>query len=314
MGFLNRDRIGLSIGPTYLSIASVVPRGEGVEVRQGAVAPLEPGVCHPSPVEKNILEVDRWRQAVRSILGPFRRLRSLSLALPDAAVRTLLLDLQQIPKSRADMERLIQWHMEKTFLNPLGESRFSYQLLARRQADVRILATAVKKEVIEQYEKLDGEREIEVRQIAPASLLALNLFRPAIVRTVGETGYFIFVYLLDQSVTIQIFEGGVLSFIRVKELPQRESDPNRAADLLFDELGSSLSFFDGTGARLQRLTHLFLLTDQGPISESRAQEALHLTPVLLNPSQALRSAPQGASESPESAMRLMSAAAAAAGG
>ncbi|MBI3804494.1 MAG: hypothetical protein HY282_12115 [Nitrospirae bacterium] len=314
MGFLKRDRIGLSIGPTHLSIASVIQRGEGVEVRQGAVEPLERGVCHPSPVEKNILQMDRWREAVRSVLGPFRRLRALTLGLPDAAVRTLLLDLQQVPKNRKDFERLIQWHMEKTFLYPLGDSRFSYQVLARRQTDVRILATAVKKEVIEQYEMLDGERAIEVRQIAPSSFFAFNLFQPAIVKNVGEKGHFLFVYLLDQSLTIQIFEGGLLSFIRVKEFPQKEEEPDQAAERFFQELGSSLSFYDGAGTRLQQLTHLFLLTDQAPISERRSQEMFHLTPVLLNPSQILRSIPQPGSDSSEWAMRLMSAAAAAVGG
>lgn len=227
----------------------------------------------------------------------------------------LLLDLQQLPTSRKDFEKLIQWHMEKTFLYPLGASRFSYQVLAREASQTKILATAVKKEVIEQYESLDEERPIEARRISPASFHVFNLFRPLIARAAGERGHFIFVYLIDRSLTVLIFEKGHLRFIRVKEFPQTGEDAERSADFLFEEMGNSLSFYDGGGNRLQNLTHLFLLLEKrSPEMEARFQEVFHLIPVFLNPSQIVRSAPASLSESPESTLRMISAAAAAVGG
>lgn len=315
MGFFGRDHVGLSVGPTYLSIASAVQRGESVDIRHGAVEALEEGICRPSPVEKNILQVDRWRKSVQSVLERIPRVRHLTLALPDAAVRMVLLDLQQVPQGQKDLEKLIQWHMEKTFLYPLGESRFSYQVLSRGSSHTKILATAVKREVIEQYESLDEAQRIETRQIAPSSFYMFNLFRPLMVRTVGAAGQLVFVYFLDQSLTILIFDQGHLSFIRVKESPKKEKDLEGSTDFLLEEIGNSLSFYDGGGNRLQNLTHLFLLVEQPPSEvEARIQETFHLTPVFLKPAQIVRSFPSSVPESSEWSLRMVSAAAAAVGG
>jgi Tfp pilus assembly PilM family ATPase len=315
VGFFRKDRVGLSIGPTFLSIASAVQRGASIDVRHCAVETLEEGVCRPSPVEKNILQMDRWRGSIRSILDRFPRIRHLTLALPDSAVRMLLLDLQQLPKNQKDIEKLIQWHMEKTFLYPLGDARFSYQVLARGANHTKILATAVKREVVEQYESLQEEYPIEARRIAPSSFYVFNLFQPLIARAVGEGGHFIFVYLVDQSLTILIFEEGHIQFIRVKEFPQTGEEGERFADALFEELGNSLSFYDAGRNRHQNLTHLFLLLEKGlPEMEARFQEEFHIAPVFLNPSQVLRSAPSSIPESPEWTLRMISAAAAAVGG
>lgn len=315
MGLLSQDRVGLSIGPTHLSIASAVQRGESIDIRHCAVETLEEGICRPSPVEKNILKIDQWRSAVRSLLGRFPRIRHLTLALPDPAVRVQLIELQQLPKSQKDFEKLIQWQMEKTFLYPLGASRFSYQVLSREGGQTKILAAAIKKEVIEQYESLDEARPIEARRISPASFYLFNLFRPRIVQAVGETGHFVFVCLIDRSLTVLIFEKGQIRFIRVKEVPRPGEEAERSADFLFEELGNSLSFYDGRGTGLQNLTHLFLLLDAtSPEMEARFQEVIQITPVFLNPSQVVRSLPSPLPDSPEWALCMISAAAAAVGG
>jgi len=315
VGLLTPNSVGLSIGPTHLSIASAVQRGESIDIRHCAVEALEEGICRPSPVEKNILKADLWKSAVRSLLGRFPRIRHLTLALPDSAVRMQIIELQQLPKSRNDFEKLIQWHMEKTFLYPLGESRFSYQVLSREGGQTKILATAIKKEVIEQYESLNETRPIEARRIAPTSFYLFNLFRPLLIRTAGETGHFVFVCLIDQSLTVLIFEKGHVNFIRVKEVPRSGEETEPSADFLFEELGNSLSFYDGRGTRLQDLTHLFLLLEKSsPEMEARFQEVFHLTPVFLRPSQVVRSLPSGLPESPGWTLRMISAAAAAVGG
>lgn len=315
MGFLKQDHVGLSIGPTHLSIASAAQRGDSIDIRHCAVEALEDGVCRPSPVEKNILQIDRWKKSVGSMLDRFPRVRHLTLALPDSAVRMLLLDLQQLPTGRKDFEKLIQWHMEKTFLYPLGESRFSYQVLFREGGRTKILATAVKKEVIEQYESLDEARPIEARRISPTSFYLFNLFRPLITRTVGETGHFVFACLIDRNFTVLVFEKGHVRFIRVKEVPHTGEDAERSTDFLLEEMGNSLSFYDEGGNRLQTLTHLFLLLENSaPEMEARFQEIFHITPVFLNPSQVIRSVPSSLPESSEWTLRMISAAAAAVGG
>lgn len=320
MSFLSRNKIGISIGPTHIAIASAARRGEGVEIKRFAVERVEEKICRPSPVEKNIADLPRWQAHVRSALKDFYGRPTVKLSLPDSAARTVLLDLQQLPGERKEFEKLIRWHMEKTFLSPLGESRFSYQVLLRR-TNWKVLATAVKKEVIEQYEGLDGSRSVEIQSIGLSSLHAFNLYRPWISGSVGERGHFIFAHLLDQSLTILIFESGLLSFIRVKELTeqsgrmQAEGEAGRGwIDILFEEIGTSLSFYDVGQKPLSSLTHLFLSLDTAiPDLESRVEEAFHLTPVSLDPYRMVRFASGEAGLSEPAKRTLVSAAAAAIG-
>jgi hypothetical protein len=319
MSFFNRNNIGISIGPNHLSVASAARRGGGIDIKQFAVEVLPEKICRPSPVEKNIIDLARWQSHVRSVLKNFPKTSKVKLSLPDSAARTLLLDLQQLPGDRKEFERLIQWHMEKSYLSSLGESRFSYQVLLRR-THWKVLATAVKKEVIDQYEGLDGGRSIEVQAVGLSSLYAFNLFRSLIRESVGESGHFIFAHLLDHSLAILIFEGGLLSFIRVKELteqgglPDAESgNPRDLIDIFLEEIAASLSFYDMAAKPASSLTHLFLSIDTSlPELGSRVEETFHLIPVLLDPYRLVRFVSGEDGELPEPAKRTIVSAAAAA--
>lgn len=313
MSFLSRNKVGISIGPTHIAVASAVRRGEGVEVKRFAAERIGERICRPSPVEKNIADLARWQSIVGSVLRKFSGRPTVKLSIPDSAARTVLLDLQQLPGERKEFEKLIQWHMEKTFLSSLGEARFSYQVLLRR-TNWKVLATAVKKEVIEQYEGLDGSRSVEIQSIGLSSLHAFNLYRSWIGGLAGESGHFIFAHLLDQSLTILIFESGLLSFIRVKELTEQGESGQGWIDILLEEIGTSLSFYDVGQKQASSLTHLFLSIDTTiPDLESRAGEAFHLTPVLLDPYRIVRFV-SGETGLPEPVKRtLVSAAAAAIG-
>lgn len=322
MSLFSRNHIGISIGPSHIAVASAARHGEAVEVKRFAVETIEGKLCRPSPVEKNITDLARWQSHVRTVLEKFsgvskrsavnfraRTYFKVRLSLPDSSARTVLLELQQLPGERKEFEKLIQWHMEKTFLSPLGEARFSYQVLMKK-TNWKVLATAIKKEVIEQYEGLDGSRPIEVQMIGLSSLYAFNLFRPAISDLVGAAGHFIFAHLLDQNLTILIFEGGLLSFIRVKELQGGQggtlhappdvteqaggaeagaAHSNGSIDLLFEEIGTSLSFYDVGQKPQSSLTHLFLSIDTtAPDLEARVTETFHLIPILLDPYRIVR--------------------------
>lgn len=319
MSFLNRNNVGISVGPSHVSIASAVRRGESVEIGRFAVELIQEKICRPSPVEKNITDLPRWQSHVRSVLGKFPRPSKVRLTLPDSAARTLLLDLEALPGERHEFEKLIQWHMEKAFLSSLGDSRFSYQVLERR-AHWKVLATAVKKEVVEQYEGLDGSRSIEVSGIGLSSLMAFNLLQPEIGRTAGEAGHFIFVHLLDQTLTVLIFEAGLLSFIRVKELTEQgegldaEGGTSRSwTEILFEEIGMALSFYDVGERSVAAMTHLFFSIDTPiPDLEGRVKETFHLTPVVLDPYRLIRFPSDAEGELLDPARRTVVSAAAAA--
>jgi hypothetical protein len=308
----NQKSVGLSVGAGQLSLAVASRQGEGWALQKTGVEPLEPGLCHPSPLEKNIADLARWKQHVATLLGKFDGIRSVTLALPDSSVRTLILTLQQVPKVRLDFEKLIRWHMEKSFLHPLGEARFSYQILLRSATQTKLLATAVKREVIEQYESIHlssnggavSGSEIEISRVGPTFLYVLNLFCPLITPTGAKN--FLFVRISDQILTLVIFEEGLPNLVRVKEFPEVDQW-DRA---LIEELNTSLSFYEAGGNSTSALTHLFLVLDPPVRVDADLRASLHLTVVQLDPRGVLRSGVgDGGLDGP-----VISAAAAAAGG
>lgn len=300
------------MGAGQLSLAVASRQGEAWALRKTVVEPLEKGLCHPSPLEKNIGDPARWRQHLAALLGKCDGIRSVTLALPDSSVRTLILTLQQVPKDRLDFEKLIRWHMEKSFLHPLGEARFSHQILQCGAAQTKLLATAVKREVVEQYENIDASAnggaasggEVEVAHVGPTFLYVLNLFRPLIMPTGAKN--FLFVRIFDQTLTLVIFEAGLPNLVRVKDFPEVDQW-DRA---LLEELNTSLSFYEAGGNSTSAMTHLFLVLEPPMQVDADLRASFHLTVVQLDPRGVLRSGVgDGGLGGP-----VISAAAAAAGG
>ncbi len=284
MPFWNTRDVGLSVGPAQMAMVDAKRRGVGVEVTRYATASVE-GLLRASPMEQNITDPAQWCTHLRALLGHFPAAQRITLALPDAVVRVLLLNLQQVPKSRTDFEALIRWHMEKIFLHPLGAARFSYQVLPHPKTGWKVVATAVRQEVIAQYETLCENHEII--HIAPVSFSLYNLFEPLIAS--HHAPHAVFTYLSDRSLTVLIFEEGILNFIRVKEFPEAEG--GGWVDPLIREMSTSLSFYEGIGNPSLRPTHLFLFrvsAHPDPLLMTQLEEALHLTPVLLDARRVIR--------------------------
>jgi hypothetical protein len=78
-----------------------------------------------------------------------------SVALPDAASRTLILTLESRPASRAELEEVLKWKMERGFGTPLDELSISRERLpADPQGRDRYLVVATPTAVLREYESV----------------------------------------------------------------------------------------------------------------------------------------------------------------
>jgi len=76
-----------------------------------------------------------------------------SVALPDAASRTLILTLESQPASRAELEEVLKWKMERGFGTTLDELSISRERLpADPQGKDRYLVVATPTAVLREYE------------------------------------------------------------------------------------------------------------------------------------------------------------------
>jgi hypothetical protein len=130
-------------------------RGGGSSLRRAATVALPESLIRPSFDQPNIsdpLELSVALGELATSAGLLKQ-KKWSVALPDAASRTLILTLESAPASRAELEEVLTWKMERGFGVPLDELSISRERLpSDAQGRDRYLVVATPTAVLREYE------------------------------------------------------------------------------------------------------------------------------------------------------------------
>jgi hypothetical protein len=132
-------------------------RGGSFSLRRAATVALPETLVQPSFEEPNIFDPAELTAALRELATSAGLLQQKrwSVALPDAASRTLILTLESAPASRAELEEVLKWKMERGFGTPLDELSISRERLpADAQGKDRYLVVATPTAVLREYESV----------------------------------------------------------------------------------------------------------------------------------------------------------------
>lgn len=227
--FLKKSKVGISISNDYISLAELEKSGR--EYRIKALKSFNSKGCiRPLLTDVNITDQELFKKAIKTIVGNKRRCASLSI--PDASVKTALLELESMPSKKSELEKLIKWKMEKSMPFAMNDAHISYQVLNKKN----VLVSVIRKGVLYQYEELLREAGVEPILIDTASSHIFNLFHNIIIKD-GEN--FIFLNIADAVFSLMIFKKGCPDFIRVKALRGGSGEIKR----IRDELLASLKFY-----------------------------------------------------------------------
>ena len=184
--------------------------------------------------ETNILEpqafCDRLREAHALLLYPGTR---LSVALPDAVGRVLLLDVEGRFKNRAEALDIIRWKLKKNLPFDVADTHLDYQQLrVRESGEMALLVTLVSRTVIGQYEEL-----INAVGLIPAriDLNILSLCRSFEKRLELE-GDLALISFYGNTLVIMVVVDGIPEFVRIKGLPGATAPDSR----VYSEINNSL--------------------------------------------------------------------------
>jgi type IV pilus assembly protein PilM len=159
--------------------------------------------------------------------------RQTTLVLPDAAVRVLLLEFEQLPAKPAEALAVVRFRLKKLLPFDADDAAVSYQVMSSGKSVVRVLAVAVPKEVLAEYEALVREAGFEPGAVLPSTLAACaglpEMEAAQLIVNAGET-----------SITTAIVQGGVLLLHRTVDLGMSGS-PEHPAELPLP-LGSAEEF------------------------------------------------------------------------
>ena len=231
---LSRKSLGVEIGPAGVSFALMGGGKASPRLERVASRPFAPGTMRVSLREANILDpkgfCDRLAEAHSLLLHHGRH---VSLALPDAVGRVLLLDVEGRFKNRSEGLDIIRWKLKKNMPFDAADSHLDYQLLKVRESGaMSLLVTLVSRTVIGQYEELFTQAGFTPARI---DLNTFNLCRTFEQRL--ETlrdGVLISFY--ESSLAIMMFYDGSPEFLRIKELSGVSPDDSR----VFMEINNSL--------------------------------------------------------------------------
>ena len=180
-----------------------------VALAEGAVAPsLKPG---------NIVDRVAVTAAIRGALEQIgeranARDANLTLVIPDSAVRVLLLDFEALPSRESEALPLVKFRLKKLLPFDADEAMVTYQVMSTSKGVVRVLAVAIPRDVLSEYETAAREAGFEPGCVLPstlACLAAVDDAAPALLVNANSLG-----------VTAAIVRGGVLLLHRSVDLQE----------------------------------------------------------------------------------------------
>jgi type IV pilus assembly protein PilM len=143
-----------------------------------AKASLAEGAVAPGLKVGNIVNRIAVTAALRKVLdgvaGSGReRMRDVTVIVPDAAVRVLFVDFDQLPSKAAEALPLVRFRLKKLLPFDADEAMVSYQVMATEKDSVKLLAVAMPKAVLEEYESAVLAAGYLPGAVLPSTLAAL---------------------------------------------------------------------------------------------------------------------------------------------
>lgn len=183
-----------------------------------ARADVAAGAVVPGLKAGNIADRQGVAAAVRKVLdeisgkGSERSVgRDVTLVVPDATVRVLLLDFDQLPSKAAEALPVVRFRLKKLLPFDADTAAVSYQVLASERGGVRVLAVAMPKDVLDEYEGVVTAAGYLPGAVLPSTLAALSGLDAAdapVLVVNAEPG----------EVTTAIVKGGILLLHRALDL------------------------------------------------------------------------------------------------
>jgi type IV pilus assembly protein PilM len=205
-----------------------------VALAEGAIAPgLKPG---------NVVDRVAVAAAVRRAMEevgekPNSRDSNMTVVIPDSAVRVLLLEFDSLPSKLSEALPLVRFRLKKLLPFDSDDAMVTFQVMSTSKALVRVLAVAIPRDVLSEYETVVREAGFEPGAVIPSTLAALaglEESEPSLVVNVNPLG-----------VTAAIVRNGILLLHRSVDLQQHEMFVNAQIDPVIEpELIPSLPLVD----------------------------------------------------------------------
>jgi type IV pilus assembly protein PilM len=250
----NRPRLACEIAPEGVTAARALT-AEG-PVESVARVPLAAGALMPGLKPGNLADriavIAAIRRALESIdVRPNSRSAELTTIIPDAAVRVLLLDFDALPPKLTEALPIVRFRLKKLVPFEVDDAMVSFQIMSSTRSHVRVLAVAVPRDILQEYETAVREAGFEPGVVLPSTLAALagvpapeaslvvNAGSTAVTTAITRDG----VLLLHRSIDLQPVAVGV-----DPEIPAQlqQLSPEEIANEIAQAVSVAAAYFEDT--------------------------------------------------------------------
>jgi len=232
--FQLQNPMGITLGGRPAVACEITPEGVIAAATPAAgqppvyaFEPLTAWTVNPALLETNLVDPAAVSAAIRSALSQVQpRVRSVTLVVPDAAVRVFVLDFDTLPVRQDEALPVLRFRLRKSVPFDVEHAGISYQVLsegsARLETQWKVLAAIIPGPVLTEYEDAVRNAGYEPGAVLPASLAALSAISAGDSQQAELT-----VNMSTRSLTTSIVLGNDILLYRIVELPQ-EADAVQA--------------------------------------------------------------------------------------
>jgi hypothetical protein len=223
----------LRIGSSTLAWGESSRTWRGRHRYRCSLSPIPSGVVKVSPIERNVVDRGALEERLRSLAGRSRELRlfghtllpglprPVTLVLPDIAVRSTVLQLEQVPARRDEQEALIRWRLGQDQRLPLTGAKLRWQVFPPRhpkQGVHMVLVISIQESILAEYETACEAAGLLPQEVTVASFRLFDLWLKAAGGTRCLNHDLAWVTVLDGSLTCLIIHDSRPVFVRTKFL------------------------------------------------------------------------------------------------
>jgi type IV pilus assembly protein PilM len=230
-----RPPAAVEVTPDGVLAAALPASGDPVY----AFAPLPGEALVPGIEQPNLRAPDAVADAIRSALDQVSpRTRSVTLVLPDTAVRVFVLDFDTLPAKAAEAISVLRFRLRKMVPFDVEHSSVSYQVLTQTKTECKVLTAVMPGSILAEYEAAVRAAGYEPGAVLPSSLAALEM--------AGSLEAVLAANLSDDAITTVIATGQDLLLYRTLDLPAGHAE--RIAEIRRNIAVAAAYFEDKLGA------------------------------------------------------------------
>jgi hypothetical protein len=244
---VHRPRVGLSFTGQGIALVELRRAWRKPVITRVRERPLSDGVLRPSATEPNICDRETVEKELRALLQNTSE-RTLAICLPDQACHLAVFPFETVPPRERERNTILRWrfqHEEHVVLG--GDAQILHRVFSvprpsrgantttkqDGQVTAYVLAMAIKRSVLEQYQWICEQVGLLPASISCAALWLFDFYRPAM----SQAAELFFVHQAADSMTCFAIRQGLPVFCRSKARRRGQVD-------LRSEIRSTVQFYD----------------------------------------------------------------------